>query len=1149
VEGSSVGSDLQLLKTLETYEGKRENRVLTIAVACKSSKDLLSRGAAYVRGTEATVDLEFMVDGLAWNQIYNGAQHAFGDSKCNPSTGVFQRSNRDLKNQAGRLFGANTPGYAFDVKYAYIAALAVLAKNFTLSEPTIESLSEHIVPDSVMRMAREYQYFPGPGEVVKTCSGPINETQADIYDPITKEKVEVSCILPVINAMPEKATAYQRAPIRPYSKPLACHETTFESTLSAMSRVSPSPPPPVASQETTKKLEKLYDRVLEKIMSRAQNMTVPLPKFPDYMSEDEIYRLMGELDVFNNEKLKWRAQVKKQEVSSLEKQARLITCLPLRLQFAQSAYICSMLEQCVVEQYMLFMKKGLSEEKLKVKMGALLTIFDRFLSTDFKNFDSTVRQPFQRAEGRIIKAFAKYAWCSDLAEQTVIDKNQRTFKLSNKFAMMSPENCRKSGERMTSVFNFLALLVTALFTIEECDAHAKLKHCITEALLDGKYYDSRDASMNPDPARREIKRMIIGLMGEGDDAVRAYKDLMYGMEQLYDIEHHITCAAKCGMTMTLSMDSTNVIEFCSKLYAKCDSPGNETYAIVHPDRAHGRLPVQFNPPQSFTTAYGADPDGCLSERTWAECSVLALTSLVAYMENGGRKTPYVAALFYNTALYWFGKLEDNACGEHDSVYETVMNDGKKRKTLYGDVWSKTRDDLWLRLDNCRPDTDACPNALRKIIADYLKIRMCDIDIFESEVPTLTEDLFFTPEMFYVADNEDRRKAIGSRDEITGVVLEELACLTDEVNEVEPSVHPDATGSETTADDSHATDETVEWMAPMIEVASSSWESKTLRLANRDEITDKAKIDAAVEDPLRKLVYASNPGFYEAWCPLDDNERRGYLNKKETPPKEIKKRVGFMVTENDFSPRLNAFYDLCLKIIREKVLTKRQAGGDWHLDKIRMDMMHLRDRHFAIYENHQISQNAEVCKYTAMGQMLGNYRVGVNGRATVIYLENPNVAASCARLTTPHVTLVFHGGLLCSNASPKVAKDYDFKMRELGNCTAHILSSYINEELAKLGDYAGVLSESSTAEAAFHARISPSFDANVSYTLAFPFVQPAAAVPQYKDKEKKIKKSNEILTFVWNNHDLLELAPVRQARRANNGSRISVEALGEPTTGL
>jgi hypothetical protein len=57
------------------------------------------------------------------------------------------------------------------------------------------------------------------------------------------------------------------------------------------------------------------------------------------------------------------------------------------------------------------------------------------------------------------------------------------------------------------------------------------------------------------------------------------------------------------------------------------------------------------------------------------------------------------------------------------------------------------------------------------------------------------------------------------------------------------------------------------------------------------------------------------------------------------------------------------------------------------------------------------------------------------------------------------------------------------------------------------------------------------------------------VPQYKDKEKKIKKSNEILTFVWNNHDLLELAPVRQARRANNGSRISVEALGEPTTGL
>jgi hypothetical protein len=651
-----------------------------------------------------------------------------------------------------------------------------------------------------------------------------------------------------------------------------------------------------------------------------------------------------------------------------------------------------------------------------------------------------VNRLFQELEAGLVAQFAQVTSNVHLSAVTCSDKIQREFKFNNKCIYGKITQCRKSGERLTSVCNFLALLVSFCFTIESLPGvDPSLASSVTNALLSGQTFSTDTHSDDPRIAGDTAPPMRIGFNGEGDDCIRCFSNLRGVFKKLEEEEYHIHCGRRCGMKLTISLKSETIINFCSRYYAACDDVDIfGCYCIIDPARAHARLPVQFNPPASFTTAYGADKEFDIDEATYAECAAAILTSLVAYLEGGAKGTPYISALYFSVAEFWARELTSIASGtDMVKVFSNVKRDGVQRKTLQDRQYSGCLDDLLVRLSHAAPDTDGCPSALREIVAKYLNVDEDNLDIIQISVPTVDLDTFTNPSVFYTGDDP--------RYQIPPAVS-----LTDWIGDIDVPTcapRPDDLAPETPI---------VVTEVQEVKATGSDVPSVPTPLPSISEcVTRQGKVAPAETPPgltlgtrAQNMANVTDDDIVLAECARNVSQEVSYKwEKGET--------VGVIAQQNHLCKRLVDFHDKCSSMMVAICNSKTRQGQPnrdvWTKIKTAVEQS-KRGAHIAAW--HKYFDNSVKFQATdnwkaMLRRQFGAYRIGINGRAVCVYLECPGVPIGTARDTSPHVTLCFFGS--GKQLSGSKAHEYQSDDRVSATCMASLMATELLAELGKRPD--------------------------------------------------------------------------------------------------
>jgi hypothetical protein len=1064
-EGLENQCFITLISTMLTHDDELETDELVITVPTSATRDIPTRFAACMRGTQATSAVRFRVNKKEFGMMYNSAAAIKGECKTNMSTGMKQVSSRALEVIGTRAFTdervAKKPHYAFNVKYAWLAALAVVTRKFEL------------IGNSLHQPAGDYVALnPMPLQVVAASSGPIGRANHKVFRSGSCKEIDLAEVKPYSEKKPDKATAIQRAPRRPGEKGV-CHQTDLESSLSAYTRINAKDRPPVPTGTDADKIRAIYYRMSESLMRTMDSFGESFPSFPQKYSEQEVYDCLSKIDGTYGydfrKKIAWTLQVKKQEVTSKSKHARAILSLPQLFDFFRGAYCMSMFEQLVIHHYRDFVKKGLNERQVRGLMGQLLKKYKRFLSTDFSNFDSTVNALFQELEAHLLRMFAERVNCLHLMQPTLDDKMRKEIPFKNEFIFGQIKQSRKSGERLTSICNLLALIVNFCFTIEMCEGcDPVIADNITTSILNGKEYDSTNFQDGISAGDAEPP-MKVGFAGEGDDCVRAFAGLRDQFKQLYDPDHHVRCALRCGMKLTISLTSEHVITFCSKFYARGeDSDLYGAKCIVDPARGLSRLAVQFNPPASFCTAYGSGKELMIDDECLCECAVLCLTSLIAYLEGGANHTPYISMLFYRAAEFWQGQIETiMESVDVEKVFFNVRRDGMVRKTLEADMYAKSFPELVSRLHNVYPDDSDCPLVLREIIAKELNVYVGDLEEITAHVPMVTLDHFENPEYFYISDMPYYQLVkVTQLHDFLGVTKEELDKKPEPIIDVERSVSmeiPSGSGDtlvRVSADSRQRTATTKSAAASPIARAAPNRPAPVLPLP-----------PPQFNPPPLKMITREDCASSVTQLEFDIMQHQRVVNQERSKHYVAGKEIGSIMLVQHMTKKLKYLHTI-LQGTAERICKERlsSAGGkDKDIWKRIQECVGSNQRapHSVVYDkffDKSVTFQANDHWKALLGRQFGSLRVGVNGRATCIYLEHPDVPLNTWRDTSPHVTLYFFGSHM--KAEGVMAEEYNDIDTELAKSMALMLC---HELLAYLADKPD-LTEQCESERKFYATI-------------------------------------------------------------------------------
>lgn len=595
--GLQFNQQIGVVDSMSAYVPTSETVLLTFRFDKAGFRDTIAR----IFGKRFIGRIVFCVNRETFRDAYRVALHCLqeGSGVALGSTSIRNACN---KSRLGDY-------YAADVKYAVLAAYAVIAGGYTL-----EGEDNHV---SVKE--KEKPALPMALEPVTATDGPQAEHKAKFLRDLDDAK-----------DADDRPTAFYRAPLCGDGSNTVRNLTdaNLKSACSRYAKVQKNEVQPAALKHITESRRMIWEKVADRLKK-----TEYTPHFPAKYS-----KLMVDLATeglhFHDDKgrFRWTVMTKLQEVIHKAKPSRPIIYVEAK-QMLHEVFLCSPVESAIFDVYGEISKKKVTKDGFSQRLRGLLGL-PRKLSTDFSSFDSTVGAPFQRMESQELTQAVDliFGFALPAAFLTPGDKERDHFIATQKSFAANLPTARRSGELLTSAFNFLWNLTLAFDFLRK-----QQPNLTVDAFL---------------------KLPDFKLMCEGDDRLIGYDPAKHHDLGPEMIAHH----ARLGFQLEQVYDHHVYGEFCSDIMYLQDGA---VKFVKRMKRGLERLAIQFNVGGLYRGPKGKEHEITPEARTAA--STLACISLYSSLQTAIGNTPYLCEL-YKAAFMYHHMSADEQC------YKGMYND-------------------------------------------------------------------------------------------------------------------------------------------------------------------------------------------------------------------------------------------------------------------------------------------------------------------------------------------------------------------------------------------------------------------------------------------------------------------------------------------
>lgn len=442
--------------------------------------------------------------------------------------------------------------------------------------------------ESPMAIAGEVDYTPRRGGPVGHSDGPVSEMDRDAKyteRPLDEEEMNKFTTPAAFYRAPPYTNGRLRANTRNGCASAASRQASRKAAMARIKRTA----------KATRRMEFWYEYLAVRVAAEALLLPYVFA-LPKSWGEKVVEAAMGALGQFAP--IRWCFAVKTNEVMAALKESRCIaSCQPNDT--ARIASVCAHVENCVISLFSHLMKKNQTPQEFAAVMKKRLATHPYAFSTDYGSFDSTLGRPFRVAEAKLIVMVADALNLSDTGRYIAADMLEEKYTLNSTFGTLEYPASRRSGERMTSIGNFLANLAITLACLEEISP------------------DLPHALLSPE------SDTMLGAF-EGDDRV-----LM--MKEEWDTAGFLAAHEVHGVIIEDAKMPHGTAEFCGCWYSSEDS-------CAIPTRALNKLPYQM------TRCEQKDQRD------------VVLSSLLAYVrDSGAGRVPLINTLYYQAMLPWLGE--------------------------------------------------------------------------------------------------------------------------------------------------------------------------------------------------------------------------------------------------------------------------------------------------------------------------------------------------------------------------------------------------------------------------------------------------------------------------------------------------------------